>query len=766
RQSVANRYRSGLTPIVANIPAANLNNVNGFNIAIAEATDVNYLDQVLRDGKYQDVTLSGSTATQKTSLYGSASFRNEDGIEIGRGYKRGGFRLNGEHKALNEILTFGANISLNYIATRNPGDHFGTAQSSALPIYPLYRPDDQSLYFNGYNAAGSSVGTNPAFFRENFNDPTNTLRNISIAYVDLKPIKGLSIRSEWGYDLQNNAQDTYRSRDLFPAQAINPSARVGGNGQTFTLRFNTFAWNTNNTITYTKSFKTDHKATILGGFSAMDQNKSGRTSVFEGIPLAGNTVQATVFSIANSTETQFRFASFFSRLNYSYKDRYLLEGSIRRDGSSRFGADNMYGTFGGVSAGWIISDESFMTNSKFINYLKLRGSFGTVGNAELATDFLYLSLLSTQDSEASYGGNSGAVFNSIGNNKLKWETTVEQNIGLDFGFFSNRIFGAFEFYNKDSKDLLLASNVANSSGYLNNAYTFNVGKVNNRGVELTLNSSNIAKGDFKWSTGFNISHNVGTVKQLAPTIGSNVRPSVQSANNILVEGGNFGAYFLPVYAGTDPVTGTELIYQVDQEHMFATGETRFTGKLLDATQIGGQISRHRMLIPNKSADPKYYGGLSNDFSYKGFTLNSLLYFQVGNYVLDGGERAQSYPGETQSLRTSTLQGLTDPSYPLVFGSSLSGTNTTRWLHDGSYLRLRNVQLGYTIPSRLTQRYKANSVKLYLAGQNLWTLTKFKGWDPEVFTANNNFQNANVGAGVTGYTLPQVKTFLLGLNVKF
>jgi hypothetical protein len=241
----------------------------------------------------------------------------------------------------------------------------------------------------------------------------------------------------------------------------------------------------------------------------------------------------------------------------------------------------------------------------------------------------------------------------------------------------------------------------------------------------------------------------------------------------LVEGGVFGAYFLPIWAGVDPETGNELIYEVDQVHLDATGETRLTGNVIDAVLLansGGNLNNHRMLIKNKSPHPDFTGGLSNTFTFKGFDLTALFYFQVGNYLLDEGEREQSYPAQQQSLRASVKDGLEATAgnfnnTPLLYESPLKGANTTRFLQDGSFARLRNLQFGYTLPNTLTQRIKVKNMRVYVAGQNLLTITKFKGWDPEVFRAGDN-TTANLGPGITRYDLPQLKTFLGGISIGF
>ncbi len=767
--SADNRLNSGLPPIAFNQVPLFVNNLSGYNLQVAQQTNTNWLDQVLQNGLYDDLNISATTGKEKTQVYASGSIRKENGIEVGREFTRASGRLSVQHNALKNLVTMGLNLSLNYIINENNGSQFATAQSRSLPIYPVYAPDGTGYFNNGFLPLNQGSGTNTEFSRINTENSTKSFRNNGIAFIEARPLKGLKIRSEWGYDQQNTDDDGLLRPDIWPATARNnPGAtRGGGNGQTATRRFYSLAWNTNNTITYDRVFSTDHQLTVLAGASLLNQRNSGRTYVFDGIPILSLDLAGSQFAVQSPSESLFRFASAFSRVNYSYKDKYLLEGSIRQDGSSRFGPGNRKGTFGGGSLGWIVSEENFLRdNVSFINFLKLRASYGIIGNAELPGDFSYISLASSTDSESSHGGNSGLSFNTIGNANLKWESTTESNIGLDVEIFKGRIRTSVDFYNKESRNLLLGSTLANSKGYLDRNYTFNVGSLRNRGFEMDINTKNIVKGNFSWTSNFNFSRNIATVLKLQPlATGATRINAVDGGSNRLVEGGVFGAFFLPLHAGVDTKTGNEMIYEVDQPYLSQTGIARLTGNVLDAT-LGTNLNNHRMLIPDKTPLPKFYGGLTNSFAYKSLELTVVFYFQYGNFILDQGERSQSYPSEQQSLRATMKDALVDNTIPLVYGSPMAGTNTTRFLHDGSFIRLRNLQLGYALPVKFSKKFGIKNMRVFAAAQNLLTFTKFPGWDPEVFTTGGSNQQANIGPGNTSYNLPQVKTLLGGINISF
>ena len=700
----------------------------------------------------------------------SLGYRDEEGIEIGRDFTRANARLNVNHKPT-EGLDVGMNVSLSYVRRNNPGGHFGTAQNSALPFFPIYRPNEPTQLFNGFNENSNNVGTNPIFFRNNYDDLTTTYRSISNIFANYEILPGLDLRSEWGIDYQNNVNDSKRSAALYPASI----GRVGGNGTTNTRRFSAIAWNTNNTLNYTKSFNNAHNLDILLGSSILNQDNQGQTFVFEGLTFPSLPI-ATTYDRTSNSISQFRFVSFFSRLNYDYKGKYLAQLSVRRDGSSRFGPGNKYGNFGGGSLGWVFSEEDFISeNIGALSYGKVRASYGTIGNAELPSNFLSISLADVNDSEIGYAEFRGVAFGRIGNQNLSWETTKQFNVGLDLGFFDNRVDITMDYYDKLSEDLLLESRLANSTGYLDRNYVFNVGSIRNTGFEFGINTRNVETADFTWNSSFNISHNIGKIEQLTPPVNADDTKikTFNTGDVQLVEGGNFGSYFLPIWAGVDPTTGNELIREVDQAYLQETGIARLTGNVLDAEALGGDINRHRMVLQDKTAVPDFFGGFNNTFNYKGLSLDVLFYFQFGNYILDQGERAQSYPGEQQSLRGNMINGLSLPvgefsqTDPLIYNSRISGVNTTRFLHDASFVRLRNVRLGYDFRDMLLgANSKVPNLNVYVSGQNLLTFTKFPGWDPEVFNGGGDQQRANAGPGSIGFNLPQARTIAIGVSIGF
>ena len=748
----------------------NVDGVDGYNADVAAVTDVNWLDQVLQNGTFRHANVSASTGSEKTTVFASLGYRDEEGIEIGRDFTRASARVNVNHRGSNR-LEASMNVSLSYVKRNDPGDHFGRAQSAALPIFPIYQPDNPTGLFNGFNALDNTIGTNPIFYRDHYANLTQTYRSISQSFIDFRPVPSLSIRSEWGVDYQSNVNDTKLSAQLYPPN--NNDSKVGGDGKTYTRRFSTIAWNINHTITYDKTFDPRHGLTVLVGSSLLNQESQGQTFILEGLTFPTLPVAST-FERASVSQSLFRFVSFFSRLNYDYDGKYLAQVSARRDGSSRFGPGRRFGNFAGGSLGWIFTEENFLRNHPVVNFGKLRASYGTVGNAELPSDFLWLSLADVNDSEISYGGFNGVTYGRIGNRDLSWETTRQADVGLDLGLLNRRLNVTVDVYHKRSENLLLGSRLANSTGYLERDYVVNVGALRNRGIELSITSDNVRTNHFQWTSSFNLSRNRAVVVALAPPVDAEATQiaSFVTGDVKLVEGGHYGTYFLPVWAGVDPTTGNELIYEVDQEYLEATGVARLTGGVLDAEALGGNINRHRMILEDQTAMPDFFGGLSNTLTYRRLTLDLLFYFQYGNYLLDQGEQAQSYPGEQQSLRAELSKEIDVPigefssDVPLVYNSRVRYNSTTRFLHNASFVRLRNVRLSYRLPTPLGAKLGIADWQIYATGQNLLTVTKFPGWDPEAFDGGGNQQRTNAGPGTIGFRLPQARTILLGVTVRF
>ena len=685
--------------------------------------NTDWQDQLFRKNatsQQADVSLSGGN--DKTRFYISGFFNNQDAIVINNTFSRYGGRLNLDHKATDR-LTIGLNIALNRSELNRISDDnaFSTPGQlvAQLPLSPLRDPTTGEL--NGNTLYGNGL-----FDAQYNSDDQATFRSLGNAFAELKIIPSLTFRSELGADILSLYQEGFSGKQTIDGAGIGRASNISTQSASL---------NTNNFFTYAPKINEDHKLTSVIGMSYLQNDTKQAISNGEGFPTDAvkNLSGATDITFGTSSNNRYTFLSYFFRTNYSFLEKYLLSVSVRADGSSRFGANSRYGWFPAASLGWIISDENFLKGVDFLSYLKLRASYGLTGNAEIGqNNFLGLYGVSN------YPGLPGFVPSQLPNQDLKWEKTAQFDAGIEFGFFDNRLTGEVDYYQKNTTDLLLNVNIPNTTGYA--TVLRNLGSMYNKGVEVSLNSRNV-EGAFKWNTSFNLAYNVNKVEDIEGQI---ITSGVQRA----VEGEPIGAFFMQEFAGVDPATGDALYDDKD-------GKTTSDYSLAERRVVG-------------KSNPDFTGGFGNTFSYKGFDLNIFFTFVSGNKIYNqAGIYMESGLGNgfdnqtTRYLNSWKNPGdITDvPRAGLSFGTNDRASSF--WLSDGSYIRLRNATLGYTLPSKVSSLLKLSSARLYVAGNNLWTETKFDG-DPEVNTATLG----NITGGIDFYTIPQARTISLGLNVKF
>ncbi len=520
---------------------------------------------------------------------------------------------------------------------------------------------------------------------------------------------------------------------------------VGENRAAFILNYNT-----NNYFNYTKSFG---KSTIDATAGLQYQQSSSKYNYTEGLDFPSDSYKkiasAATKSGGSSSQQDFSFASVFFRANYKFNQKYLATVSVRRDGSSRFGANERYGIFPSGSLGWILSEEKFIQSVKAISFLKLRASYGLVGNAEIG-NFPQLGLFT---GDAGYAGNAGQRPSQIGNPNLRWETTTQIDFGLDFGILNNRITGEIDYYEKKTSGLLLNVNIPSTAGFT--TQTKNVGKLENKGFELVLNTQNLI-GKFKWNTSFNIANNKGKVIDIQGQI---IDGGVSSMNRV-VEGQPIGVFFAVEYAGVDPNNGDALFYK----------NTTGTGGQLDKTTVNAsgfsQAQRQVVGDPN----PDYIYGITNNFSYGGLDMSVAINGVSGNQVnIYGMGRFSSANFRFEDNQTvDQMEAWTTPGQntriPQARWLSNNGAQiSSRYIVDGSYVRVRTVSLGYTVPRKLLSKFKIDRLRVYASALNLFTFTNYPYWDPEV---NSDSFDSNIAKGNDFYTPPQPKTILFGVNIGF
>jgi TonB-linked SusC/RagA family outer membrane protein len=684
--------------------------------------DVNWAKQAFQKGNIQQYNIALNGGDAKTKFLISASYNKQKGIMLANQLNRATGRINIDH-TLNSIFKIGTNISLNNTLNyRLPSDNAfsNPLQLNALPpIQPLY--DEEGLLNRNtiyYNALIDYEGNN-----ENL---SKTFRTISNAFAEITFNPYLRFRSQVGIDWNNLQENQFLGRRTLDGA---PGGYSYNNQVTASVFTNT------NTLNFNKQIGQNQTLDALAGIEYQRGQTSGGGVTGLSFPNDRFTkiASAAIISDGTSTETQFRFISYFLRANYKLNDRYLIGGSFRVDGSSRFSEDNRYGNFPAVSVGWILSEESFLKNSKFVNFLKLRSSYGITGNAEIG-NFSYRSLYGA----AAYASISGLVTSQIGDDKLKWESTNQFDIGLDFGLLNSRITGEIDYFTKKTKNLLLDVPTPATNGY--SSITKNIGDMTNKGFEIVING-NILTGTFKWNTSVNFS----TYKNEVTRLVAPVSPGGRTLGRLAV-GAPFGQFWGRQYAGVDPANGDAL---------YIGSDGKPTNVYEDAVD---------MVIGNPN--PDFYGGWNNRFAYKSFDLDVQCQFVKGGDLYNIAGIFQSVNGDYYDNQTldqmdywRTPGQITKIPQPRMYEGNGTG-KSSRWVQDGSYFRVKSVNLGYNFSRDQLRSLKMESARVYIAAYNLFTFTKYTGYDPEV----NTQYVGNINLGHDFYTPPQARTINIGINI--
>ena len=723
--------------------------------------DTDWLGMIMDDnGSFQRVSLTASGGTENTTFYTSLLYRYDEGYMQASNQQRANLRINLNHN-FNNWLRAGFNLSGNLV-DRDPTsgmEGFQTAQTSALPIYPLMSPSNPDRYWHRFAVAPNFVANHS--YTSNFDRRHNFLNS---AYLEVEPLENLIFRSEWQSDLRANQSQNWQHPAINP-----PGTGAGGGFGMITVNKNeNHTLNSNNTARYMFQLGAHHKIDLLTGFNFMTTHGGSSTAFQEQIAMTsfryGSGFDNREERVASSWGDR-RFASGLARLNYAFRGRYYIEGSYRKDGSSVFGPDMRWGDFKGVSSSWIFSEENFISNNlPFISLGRFRASWGEVGNAETGGNFQYLG---TSLTWFNYAGERGEAFERIGNSSLQWETTKQTNIGMDLAFLNGRLEFNADYFYKVSEDLLLTYGIGQFHGYWSSSITQNIGSLMFKGWEASVNSINLEGlgNRLKWETNFNITTQQSEVIRL-----SNNAHNIVSEANIAVEGQPLGAYYLPQWAGVDPITGHELIYEVNPVDYLLNPAAAYThnlsGNIIDAhTMSTGAYDQNKVIDPNKSPYPDLYGGISNTFSYRGFRFSFLFSYQFGNWYYDNMMQNMSYITSSKNASPVLLEGWDSENptnIPLILDSPMGSRTSSRFLHDASYVRLRDVTFSYDIPAQRTAALNIARSRIFLKVQNAWLWTRWPGVEPEAtFGATEN-----ISPGMRGFVKPMARTFVFGVELEF
>ncbi len=685
-----------------------------------------------------DLNLTGGN--EKTKFYIGGQALDQQGIVIGNSYKRYSGRLNLTNK-VTDFLEVGVNLNFsNSINNRLSNDNAFSSplQSVALsPITPFIDPRSGLISGSLPGAASNyPVYYNPFISVDNAFYKATVYRTIGKAFANINIAKGLKFSTDFSIDNLNQNEESYYGALTF--RNTGPTNGYGQNISTFVINANT-----NNFFSYNKTIGKSAFDFILG---TSYQKSTTKYSTIEAQDFPSDSYiklgSAATKVIAASNEGAFSFLSYFFRANYKYNDRYLVGFSVRADGSSRFGANNRYGYFPAGSLAWIASEEDFLKQSETISLLKFRASYGLTGNAEIGN----YSARGLFAGTGAYGGLPGQIPSQIANPDLTWEKTKQLDIGFDFGILKNRITGVFDFYQKNTTDLLLDVPIPQTTGF--SVKTQNLGSLKNTGFELGINTENFV-GAFKWSTAITGAINNNKITDLGGQILNS------NEINAAIAGQPIGVFYIPEYAGVNPANGDAIYYK----------NTVVDGNV-DRSTTNNINDAQRIFAGNPN--PKYTFGLNNTFSYKNFDLGIFFQGVKGNKIFNAGGQYMSANGSNGYDNQTVDQmsywdkpgDITSVPEPRLFAGNGIG-NSTRYLSDGSYVRLKTLTLGYTFPTSILTKIKLSKLRLYATAQNLLTITGYKGWDPEV---NADYQSTNINQGVDFYSAPQPRVISFGINI--
>lgn len=756
----------------------------GQAFAVDKIANTNWHDQILRKGGFKEYNMSLSRGYDKGSIYASVNYRDEKGVIRSNDFKRITGRINADYEPVKNLKT-GVKVNIGYsdnnqvmdagVPSGNDvlaGGGFNMASTGALPIYPVWWNESAGQYFmpaSGYNVTAS---TDP----KNFRFQLETYRVLGGLYLDyqIPHIEGLSVRTEWSADINSNIRNFMVKKLLRPKNMSYGEYEPG-------LQRN---FNYNVYTTYNRTFNNIHNVNLVLGTES--QLFSTRNIIVFGENFPEENRQFGVQDAARLPSGGFGgeryIRSYFARASYRLHNRYMIGGSIRQDGVSIFTPDNRWSTFASGSLGWIVSEENFMKNLTFVNLAKLRLSFGQTGNQGVPQV--------TAPGWATWPvyGNTGnaASMSTIGVTDLTWETTNSYDAGIDFGLFDNRISGSAGYYRQDIKGLLFQVPIPFSAGLPFGGHRIwsNIGDMRNEGIELNISGSIIEKGDFRWSAAFNISTNSNKLVSINDAMDSKGQ-GIISGMTWNKKGKKLSSFFIAEYAGIDKEKGIPMIYEIDRDRYLKTNETVKTGNIIPATTAN--VNNHRILQEDKTGLPTYFGGLTNTFSWKGLELMAMLSFQGGNYIYDQAQETGINMGKGGVNLRQDLIGNTwtkpgdDAKYPQLMwdyayqydntGAPVTSKvayspRTTQFLYKGDFIRLRTLQVSYNLPKSLIQKLSLQNVRIFVAGNNLYTLTGYKGWDPEFANVSASSEARNLQQGVAGNFIPQLKSWNFGVNLSF
>ncbi|MGB8190724.1 MAG: TonB-dependent receptor, partial [Chitinophagaceae bacterium] len=722
-------------------------------------------DLATRTGISHDYNYSISKGIDKLSFYAGANYGKEQSYIVGNDYQRMGVRVNIDYRPTKK-LTISLNNSFNNGVSNllnnawNGG--LGLAMSTGLPYYPVYNPDGTLFKSDGFRTTWDfGAGNNLVAQRDNSDFRTRENRLINSLVAKYTIIKNLDLGGTVSYEQNNSLYNSFRT-GYYMNRTNTP-----GVGENNLNKYKNFSYNL--TANYMLELKKSHRFTFLLGTEYQDQETINQYTYIDSVtaPLydGGKTsaIEDAIDKAPKTTNYQRLFRSLFARVNYSYKGKYILQGSVRRDESSVFRDNNRVGWFPTVSGAWVISDEKFFPETKYIDAIKLRASWGLIGSANIPWDAGYASFDTSRTINNNYDGRPTIFRTRLGNPDLKWETSSNVDVALEATLLNNRINFEFGYYRKESRDVLLDVPISLYNGLGGNQWQ-NQGSILNEGLEFNINTTNIKSADFTWTSNFNIARNYNEVL----SIGDLTPDAIAGGTNEtrIVKGYPVGTIFTVRYAGVDPNDGLPIFLD-------ANGKTT---KVLNAP-VDGRLGDR---VPIANTLPEFYGGLTNTFKYKNWELNTVFTYQFGGHIWDNSGKRNlgwitdwniysSYvgnywrkPGDIAQYPRPTITGYSqvyEPGNPWLHNSSIQ-------VFKSDFVRLRELTLNYYLPQKLVNKWKMSNAKFFLTGYNVLLFTEYPVGDPESGRDGENDAARNQSGNANFLNPPLQRSITFGINLSF
>jgi TonB-linked SusC/RagA family outer membrane protein len=706
-----------------------------------------------------EYNFSVAGSTDKLNAYMSAGYLDDSGLVSGSGFQRFTSRVKLDYQA-KEWLKIGVNSAYTYYDSQSPGSQTSWGSSGNLfyvtnmisPIYPMYvRNADGTIKVDNrgitvYDFGGSSTNFTRSFMA--LSNPAITLKlDKHHAYTDVVNTKwyatanileGLQFTANISANVRNQRENHLYNQFY--------GGSVGSEGSVSVSHYREFGVNQQYLLTYKKKIATNHNIDLFAGYESYNlklQDLGGsNTKLYN--PFVGelnNAIQTppSVYSYTN----EYSLVGLLARAQYDYKEKYFLSASYRRDGSSRFHPDSRWGNFGSIGGAWLISKENFMSSVNWIDLLKLKASYGSVGNDNIGNYYAYLDQFNVSNSNGDYS----VAFAYKGNKDITWETSYALNAGLEFELFGSRLNGSVEFFHRNTVDQLYNQPVPVSLGY--SSIPMNIGSIVNRGIELELNGTILKTDRLLWTANFNATSYQNEITDLAET--PKAAGGIKGTNYIYRIGGSLYNSYLRQWAGVDPQTGKS-IYYIDPDK----GDMTTTDDYSKAAQsdLGSTLA-------------KVYGGFGTSINAYGFDLSIQLSYQLGGKLYDGSYEQLMHQGDdpgnnwSMDILNSWTPEKPSTKYPRLDGSiDTYQKQSSRYLTSSDYLSLNSVMLGYTLPKNLIKSLKLSNARIYVSGDNLGVISARKGLDPR--------QSLGLGSSTTSgnYSYSAMRTISAGISLSF